>query len=86
MAKAEKMNRGMSSKVARGGGQEIKLPPGIHSLDVHGNIFASLPEISRVAPKFFSLDQIKEAFTAGKLTALSEDHIKELEVLVVAKS
>ena len=86
MAKAEKMNRGMSSKVVRGGGTELKLPPGVHSIDSYGNIFASLPEISRVAPKFFSLDQIKEAFTAGKLTALSEDQIKELEVLVVAKS
>jgi len=79
MAKAEKMNRGMSSKVKRGGGQEVKLPPGIHSLDAHGNIFASLPEISRVVPKYFTLDQIKEAFDAGKLTALTEDHIKELE-------
>ena len=82
MAKAEKMNRGMSSKAVRGGGQEIKLPPGIHSLDVHGNIFASLPEISRIQPKYFTLDQIKEAFAAGKLTTLSEEHIKELEGMV----
>ena len=85
MAKAEKMNRGMSSKAVRGGGQEIKLPPGIHSLDNHGNIFASLPEISRVQPKYFTIDQIKEAFGAGKLTALTEEHIKELEGMV-AKS
>jgi hypothetical protein len=82
MAKAEKMNRGMSSKAARGGGQEIKLPEGIHSLDAHGNIFASLPEMSRVQPKYFTLEQIKEAFDSGKLTALSEENIKELETLV----
>jgi hypothetical protein len=82
MAKAEKMNRGMSSKASRGGGQEIRLPEGIHSLDAHGNIFASLPELSRVQPKYFTLDQIKEAFNAGKLTALSEESIKELENLV----
>jgi hypothetical protein len=81
MAKAEKMNRGMSSKASRGGGQEIKLPEGIHSLDAHGNIFASLPEISRVQPKYFTFDQIKEAFDAGKLTKLSEENIKELEAL-----
>ena len=86
MAKAEKMNRGMSSKVQRGGGQEIKLPPGIHSLDAHGNIFASLPEVSRVAPKYFTFAQIKEAFDAGKLTSLSEEHIKELEGMVTARS
>jgi hypothetical protein len=85
MAKAEKMNRGVSSKVERGGGTELKLPPGIHTVDSQGNIFASLPEISRVSPKFFTIDQIKEAFAAGKLTALSADHIKELEGMV-AKS
>lgn len=82
MAKAEKMNRGMKSKETRGGGQEIKLPPGIHSLDAHGNIFASLPEISRVQPKYFTFEQIKEAFDAGKLTTLDEAGLKELEVLV----
>jgi hypothetical protein len=82
MAKAEKMNRGMKSKATRGGGQEIKLPDGIHSLDAHGNIFASLPEISRVQPKYFTLEQIKEAFGAGKLTTLTEEGIKELEGLV----
>ncbi len=81
MAKADKMNRGVSAKVERGGGTELKLPPGIHSVDSMGNIYASLPEISRVSPKFFTLDQIKEAFSAGKLTTLSEDHIKELEGL-----
>ena len=80
------MNRGMSSKAQRGGGTELKLPPGVHAIDSYGNIFASLPEMSRVAPKYFSLDQIKEAFAAGTLTALSEDHIKELEGLVSAKS
>ena len=79
------MNRGMSSKVQRGGGTELKLPPGVHSIDSYGNIFASLPEISRVQPKYFSLDQIKEAFSAGKLSELTDDHIKELETLV-AKS
>jgi hypothetical protein len=82
MAKAEKMNRGVSSKVERGGGTEIKFPPGIHTIDSQGNIFASLPEISRVSPKFFTIDQIKQAFEAGKLTTLSADQVKELEGLV----
>ncbi len=85
MAKAEKMNRGVSSKAKRGGGSEIKLPPGIHSLDSHGNIFASLPEISRVVPKYFTVDEIKNAFDAGKLTELSEDHVKELEGMIARK-
>ena len=76
------MNRGMSARASRGGGQEIKLPEGIHSLDAYGNIFASLPEISRVQPKYFTLEQIKEAFDAGKLTALTEENLKELEILV----
>lgn len=82
MAKAEKMNRGVSSKQARGGGQEIKLPPGVHSVDTMGNIFASLPEISRIQPKYFTLDQIREAFEGGRLTTLSEEHLKELEGMV----
>jgi len=85
MAKAEKMNRGVSSKAQRGGGSEIKLPPGVHSIDGHGNIFASLPELSRVQPKFFTFDQIRAAFQAGQLTALNEDQIKEIEGLVVRK-
>ena len=85
MAKAEKMNRGVSSKETRGGGSEIKLPPGVHSVDGHGNIFASLPELSRIQPKYFTLDQIQAAFTAGKLTTLSEDNVKELEILVSKK-
>lgn len=85
MAKAEKMNRGVSSKAQRGGGAEIKLPPGVHSIDGHGNIFASLPEMSRVTPKYFTLDQIKAAFEAGNLTALSDADVKELESLVARK-
>jgi len=85
MAKAEKMNRGVSSKEVRGGGTEIKLPPGVHSVDAHGNIFASLPELSRVAPKYFTMEQIQMAFEAGKLTTLSADHVKELEDLVSKK-
>jgi hypothetical protein len=85
MAKAEKMNRGVSSKEVRGGGTEVKLPPGVHSVDGHGNIFASLPELSRVAPKYFTMEQIQAAFSAGKLTTLSADHVKELEDLVSRK-
>jgi len=85
MAKAEKMNRGVSSKVQRGGGSEIKLPPGVHSIDGHGNIFASFPEISRVQPKYFTFDQVKEAFEAGKITTLSGDDFKELEGLIARK-
>jgi hypothetical protein len=85
MAKAEKMNRGVSSKRKRGGGSEIKLPPGIHSLDAHGNIFASFPELSRVVPKFFTLHDIKTAFDAGKLGTLSEDDMKQLESLCARK-
>ena len=85
MAKAEKMNRGVSSKVKRGGGSEIKLPPGIHSLDAHGNVFASFPEISRVVPKYFTYAEIKEAFESGKLTTLSEENVKDLEGLMARK-
>ena len=85
MAKAEKMTRGVSSKEARGGGSEIKLPPGVHSVDGHGNIFASLPELSRIQPKYFTLEQIQAAFTAGKLTALTAENVKELESLVSRK-
>lgn len=85
MAKAEKMNRGVSSKAQRGGGTEIKLPPGVHSLDSHGNIFASLPELSRVSPKYFTLDEIKSAFEAGKLSTLSEADVQELETLMARK-
>mgnify|MGYP006300704317 CR=1 FL=1 len=85
MAKAEKMNRGVSSKAQRGGGSEIKLPPGVHSIDGHGNVFASLPELSRVQPKYFTLEQIQGAFTAGQLTTLTEEHLKELEGLVARK-
>lgn len=85
MAKAEKMNRGVSSRAQRGGGTEIKLPEGIHSLDSHGNIFASIPELSRVVPKYFTLEEIKEAFEAGKLTTLDEDNVKQLEGLIARK-
>ncbi len=85
MAKAEKMNRGVSSRVQRGGGTEIKLPAGVHSLDSHGNIFASFPEISRVSPKYFTIEEVREAFEAGKLSTLDEDGFKQLEELMARK-
>ena len=85
MAKAEKMNRGVSSRSQRGGGSEIKLPEGIHSMDSHGNIFASIPEISRVVPKYFTIEEIKEAFEAGKLTSLTEENVQQLEGLIARK-
>jgi hypothetical protein len=85
MAKAGKMNRGVSSKAKRGGGAEIKLPPGVHSLDAHGNVFASFPEMSRVTPKYFTLDEIKIAFEAGTLTTLSAEDMTELEKQLTRK-
>jgi hypothetical protein len=85
MAKAEKMNRGVSSKVQRGGGTEVKFPPGVHSIDAHGNVYASFPELSRIAPKYFTMDQIRAALAAGQLTTLSESGVKELEDLVSKK-
>lgn len=85
MAKAEKMNRGVSSKVQRGGGTELKLPTGVHSIDSHGNIYASLPEISRVTPKFFTFEQIQAALQAGKLSTMTEEEVTELEGLISRK-
>jgi hypothetical protein len=85
MAKAGKMNRGVSSKADRGGGSEIKLPNGVHAVDGHGNIFASLPELSRVQPKYFTLEQLKTALEAGELTSLSNDELTEIETLVARK-
>ena len=79
------MNRGVSSKAKRGGGAEIKLPPGVHSLDAHGNVFASFPEMSRVTPKYFTLDEIKIAFEAGTLTTLSAEDMTELEKQLTRK-
>ncbi|MFO8070512.1 MAG: hypothetical protein R6V85_01440 [Polyangia bacterium] len=85
MAKAGKMNRGVSSKADRGGGSEIRLPDGVHAIDGHGNIFASLPELSRVQPKYFTLEQLKTALEAGELTMLSNDELTEIESLVARK-
>ena len=82
MAKAEKMNRGMSSKKKRGGGTEIKLPAGIHSFDRHGNVYASLPELSRIQPKYFTMEQLQTALEAGQLTTLTADGFKELEATI----
>ena len=79
------MNRGVSSKEVRGGGTEIKLPPGVHSLDAHGNVFATLPELSRVNPKYYTIEEIKDAFLGGKLTALSQENITELEGMMSRK-
>jgi len=79
MAKAEKMNRGVSSKQQRGGGAEIKLPEGVHSIDSHGNIYASIPELSRVQPKYFTMEQLRTALEAGELSTLTEEGIKNLE-------
>ena len=85
MAKAEKMNRGVSSKGQRGGGTEIKLPPGVHSIDGHGNVFASFPELSRVTPKYFTFDQIKTAHADGTLTLISGEDLTQIESLLARK-
>ena len=85
MAKAEKMNRGVSSKEQRGGGSEIKLPTGVHSIDAHGNIYASFPELSRIAPKYFTFEQVQSAFKEGRLTTMSGDDFQQLEDLVTRK-
>ena len=85
MAKAEKMNRGISSKEQRSSGNEIILPPGVHSIDAYGNIFASFPEISRVSPKYFSFDDLKAAFLAGKLTDYTQENFAMLESLIARK-
>jgi hypothetical protein len=83
MAKAAKMNRGVSAKPNHNqGGGEAVLPAAVHSWDGHGNIFASLPELSRVSPKYFTLDEIRAACLGGKCSSLSEDDVRQLETLI----
>lgn len=80
MAKAEKMNRGVKrDKLTKGAGSEIRLPMGVHSIDGHGNIFASLPEMSRMMPTYFTFDQLQSAVGGGNLTALNEDDLADLQ-------
>jgi len=78
MAKASKMNRGISSKEIRGG-KTLVLPPGIHSIDNSGNIFASFPEIARVFPKYFLFEEIEQAFKEGKLLNFSAENLEILK-------
>jgi hypothetical protein len=86
MAKAEKMNRGVKrDKHGDKGGSEIKLPDGIHSIDGHGNIFASLPEMSRVMPKYFTFAELEAAVTGGKLTALSAEDLAGIQSALARK-
>lgn len=86
MAKAEKMNRGVKrDKHGAKGGSEIKLPNGVHSIDGHGNIFASLPEMSRVSPKYFTFDELQTAVEAGTLTAISADDLTGLQAMISRK-
>ena len=85
MAKADKMNRGVSAKGKRSSGNEIKLPAGVHAFDSHGNIYASLPELSRVSPKYFPMDQINTALQAGELSTLSADDVTVLAEMVAKK-
>jgi hypothetical protein len=80
MAKAEKMNRGVKrDKLTKGAGSEIRLPAGIHSIDGHGNIFASLPEMSRMVPNYFTFEQLESAIGAGTLTALTHGDLTSLQ-------
>jgi len=86
MAKAEKMTRGVKREThGAKGGSEIKLPDGIHSIDGHGNIFASLPEMSRVSPKYFTFEELEAAVGAGKLTALTTEDLEGLQTLIARK-
>jgi hypothetical protein len=86
MAKAEKMNRGVKrDRHGAKGGSEFQLPEGIHSIDGHGNVFASLPEMSRVNPKYFSFEEIEAAVAAGTLTTISEEQLAGLQTLMSRK-
>ena len=85
MAKAEKMNRGVKRDRHGAKGSEIRLPEGVHSIDGHGNVFASLPEMSRVNPKYFSFEEIESAVAAGTLTTMTEEDLAGLQALISRK-
>jgi hypothetical protein len=86
MAKAEKMNRGVKNgKNLKNSGSEIRLPEGVHSIDSHGNIFASLPEMSRVMPRYYTFGEIESAIDAGTLTALNASDMAGLETMISRK-
>lgn len=76
MAKASKMNRGVSSKQKNQGGMEVKYPEGVHMIDSMGNIFASIPELSRCVPSYFTMEQLTEAFNSQKLVSLSQEDLE----------
>lgn len=87
MAKAEKMNRGVKreKQLNNGPSSEIRLPDGIHSIDGHGNIFASLPEMSRMVPNYFTMEQLVSAVGAGTLTALTLGDLDSLQTAISRK-
>jgi hypothetical protein len=86
MAKAEKMNRGVKNgKHDKGHGSEIRLPVGVHSIDSHGNIFASLAELSRVQPKYYTFGEIESAIDTGALTALTAEDLTGLQTIIARR-
>jgi hypothetical protein len=85
MAKAEKMTRGVKRGKHGAKGSETRLPEGVHSIDGHGNIFASLPEMSRVSPKYFTFEELQAAVEAGTLTAITADDLFNLQALMSRK-
>lgn len=62
MAKKQKMTRGVKKpmpgdKTAEG----PKLPTRVHAICSDGNIFASIPDLSRINPSYFTLSQLESA-------------------------
>jgi len=65
MAKAHRMTRG-AVQIRPEKETEKKLPDGVHSVDGHGNVFASLG-LSRVEPRYYTRDHVREGYLKGLL-------------------
>ena len=84
MAKRHRMNKGARKGEDRGG-RVVDYPEGVHTIDSYGNIFASFPEISRCVPRYFTIEELKEAVLSEKLTSITGQDLENLEKAIENK-
>ena len=81
MAGKAKKGKSSAANSKSRAGSEIKLPADVHAVDAYGNVFASLPELHRVCPSYFTVDELRAAIKEGKVTSLSEEDLGNLQTI-----
>lgn len=78
MAKKSKMTRGVTGQPQHDEGRKVDYPSFVHTVDQHGNVFCSLPDMDRIYPRYHTVEELEDAWRWRDTDLVTEEGLRKL--------